>query len=495
MLSQVEQSIPSLPKIADSKKKSSLGQFFTPAGIARFMAGLFVNGSHDKCHLLDAGAGIGSLSSAFLDHWLSGGFDFQRVELDAFEVDNSLYFDLTQTLDKYKKHPNFSFKVRSTDFINASSEWLCGNLFAEEIPKYTHAILNPPYKKIRSDSAHRAALRRAGIETVNLYSAFVALSLALLDDRGQLVAIIPRSFCNGPYYRPFRNFLLERAAIHHIHLFESRNKAFKHDDVLQENIIIRLERGGEQGKVAISTSNDDGFTDLNIREYPFGRIVLPDDPEKFIRAPTSSKTNIIESRSAIRHSLTDIDIDVSTGPVVDFRLKEHLREMPEADTAPLLYPGHFKNGVAEWPKPELKKPNAIHRNNDTEKWLYPNDFYCVVRRFSSKEEKRRVVASVVDPNKFPNEPLLGFENHLNVFHDDKRGLPRTLAHGLAAFLNTTAVDDHFRAFNGHTQVNATDLKQMRYPSRDALTALGEWALKQGELTQEMIDKQLEMISA
>ena len=53
--------------------------------------------------------------------------------------------------------------------------------------------------------------------------------------------------------------------------------------------------------------------------------------------------------------------------------------------------------------------------------------------------------------------MLGFENHLNVFHQHKHGLPDNLAHGLAAFLNTTAVDEHFRRFNGHTQVNATDL--------------------------------------
>lgn len=106
------------------------------------------------------------------------------------------------------------------------------------VAPFSHAILNPPYKKIRSESEHRLILRRLGIETVNLYAAFVALSLLLLRRGGQLVAIIPRSFCNGPYYRPFREFLLARAAIRHIHLFASRNKTFKDDDVLQENIIV-----------------------------------------------------------------------------------------------------------------------------------------------------------------------------------------------------------------------------------------------------------------
>jgi adenine-specific DNA-methyltransferase len=138
----------------------------------------------------------------------------------------------------------------------------------------------------------------------------------------------------------------------------------------------------------------------------------------------------------------------------------------------------------------MKKSNAIERNADTEKWLYPNGFYCVVRRFSAKEEKRRIVASVVEPGAFGDAPALGFENHLNLFHENKRGLPEPLARGLAVFLNTTAVDEYFRRFNGHTQVNATDLRLMKYPSRDALIQLGKWAMQQGTLAQDQLDAKL-----
>lgn len=164
--------------------------------------------------------------------------------------------------------------------------------------------------------------------------------------------------------------------------------------------------------------------------------------------------------------------------------------MPEPGAVPLLYPSHLNIAGSVWPLESLKKPNAIMRNHDTEKWLYPNGFYCVVRRFSSKEEKRRVIAGLVDPTIFGKYEVLGFENHMNVFHEDKSGLPETLARGLAIFLNTTAVDEYFRRFNGHTQVNATDLKLMKYPSRNTLTKLGEWALKQKTLTQTQIDAQL-----
>ena len=493
MLLEIEQIRLTISKGIDSQKKSQLGQFFTPASIAQFMAEMFVKNENINCRLLDAGAGIGSLSAAFLDRWTSGGLNFQRVELDAFEIDPSLKFHLIQTFDKYNGYSSLSLTIRGTDFIHAAADYLSGSLFAETLPKYTHAILNPPYKKIPGQSAHRAALREVGIKTVNLYSAFVALTLLLLDERGQLVAIIPRSFCNGLYYRPFRKFIIRHAAIKQIHLFKSRNKAFKDDDVLQENIIIRLERSSQQGSVIISTSTDDSFSDLTVQEYPFDRIVFSDDQEQFIHVPTLSGINALDLYPSIRNSLSDLKINVSTGPVVDFRVKEHLCEMPDLNTVPLLYPTHFINYGCEWPKQDIKKPNAIKRNSDTEKWLYPNGFYCVVRRFSSKEEKRRVIANVVDPSQFPRVSALGFENHLNVFHSGKKSLPKALAFGIALFLSTTVVDEYFRTFNGHTQVNATDLKRMKYPNRETLITFGEWAITQIELTQEMIDDKLETL--
>lgn len=488
MLSIVEQTRLKVSGRTDAKKKSQLGQFLTPAKTASFMANLFPVSS-GECRLLDAGAGIGSLSSAFLERCAAGNLNFKEIHLKAFELDDSIHDELQHSLSSYIKKCNFFYEVIGNDFIEEAVN-------AIQFRKYnfTHAILNPPYKKIGSNSRSRLLLRQAGIETVNLYSAFVALAVAMAAPRGQVVAIIPRSFCNGPYYRPFRDFILERAAIRHMHLFESRSKAFKDDDVLQENIIIRLERDGQQGPVTISTSTDDSFSDLETHEHQFKRIVLPDDSERFIHVPTLAEKST-ELSPVIRYSLTDLGVKVSTGPVVDFRLKEHLRDMPGPGTVPLLYPGHFSCSATTWPQAGIKKPNAIQRNSKTEKWLYPNGFYCVVRRFSSKEENRRVVAGLVDPESFDGAAVLGFENHLNLFHENKGGLPQALAHGLTVFLNSTIVDDSFRRFSGHTQVNATDLKQMKYPSRTTLIELGEWAMQQGGLTQTLIDDKLGTLSA
>jgi adenine-specific DNA-methyltransferase len=477
------------PRIA-LQRKSELGQFMTPAPVARFMAGLFPPATMQTCRLLDAGAGVGALTSAFLDRWVSDrDLSFGRVEAEAHEIDNTLRVHLEQTLDSYAKRLPFTYRIFSGDFI---LEAACRRM--QTSGRFTHAILNPPYKKIHSTSPHRLILRQAGIETVNLYSAFVALTLTLMAPGGHVVAIIPRSFCNGPYYRPFRMFLLRHAALRHIHLFASRSAAFKDDEVLQENVIIRAERAAQQGEVVISNSTDDQFADLSTDRHAFERIVFPDDPEQFIHVPGSLGRNMIELSPDIRHSLNEIGIEVSTGPVVDFRLQHHIQQSPDKGTVPLLYPGHFAAHAIQWPKDGIKRGNAIKLNAATERWLYPNGFYTVARRFSAKEERRRIIASVVKPEAFPGAAKLGFENHLNVFHEDKHGLPEDIAHGLAAFLNTTAVDECFRRFNGHTQVNATDLRLMKYPSRKALIALGQWARVQDRLTQEMLDRRLKKLT-
>lgn len=467
------------------QKKAELGQFFTPSSVAEFMASLFPASKQKVCHLLDAGAGTGSLTSAFINRIIKGELKFLKIKVTAYEIDDAVRAPLTTSLKSHQKSTPLTFQIESRDFI----EHGVSQLRNKDLPLYTHVILNPPYKKINSESIHRKLLSQAEIETVNLYSGFVALSLELMNIGGYLVAIIPRSFCNGPYYQSFRELILKKSAIRHIHLFDSRNNAFKDDNVLQENIVIALERGGSHGSVCVSRSTDASFSDLSCHQYSFDRIVDINSIEKFIHIPTSINKSLIETSELISSTLEELDLTVSTGPIVDFRVREHLRQNFGKQTVPLLYPSHFLNQNSIWPIKNSKKPNAIAQNDATIKWLYPNGFYTVVRRFSTKEEQRRIIPSLVNPKHFPGVKLLGLENHLNVYHRNKSGLPENLARGLSIYLSTTIIDDYFRQFNGHTQVNATDLRLMPYPSTSILEKLGKWAKNQDTLTQKMIDHQ------
>lgn len=467
-----------LAVVTPRETKSALGQFMTPEPVARFMASMFKR-DRGPFSILEPGAGFGALATAALERWSRGELGKGGMRIVAHEIDDRVRPHLEGVLAHYR---DAEVRVVGGDYLaRAVADIEAGRR------EYSHAILNPPYKKIGTSSEARLLCRRAGLETVNMYSAFVGLALAQLRPGGQLVAIIPRSFCNGPYYKPFRQFILERAAIRWIHLFDSRDQAFSDDEVLQENVIILLERDSKQGMVTITTCRDARFEDVVKREVPFAEVVKPGDGELFIHIAVTDESDALADAPGVRCKLADLGLAVSTGPVVDFRLREHLVPMPARGTVPLLYPAHVSSRELCWPIEGSKKPNAICRNAETERWLFPIGVYAVVRRFSSKEERRRVIASMVIPDALPGASAIGFENHLNVFHRAKAGLDLEVAWGLFVYLNCTAVDEHFRRFNGHTQVNATDLRALPYPNLEALSKLGRWAASANVLDQHAID--------
>ena len=104
--------------------------------------------------------------------------------------------------------------------------------------------MNPPYFKLRKDSAHAKLMEKIVHGQPNIYAFFMALAARLLKQNGEIVAITPRSFCNGLYFRGFRHWYFERVALDHIHIFESRTETFKHSNVLQESIITKVHRLG-----------------------------------------------------------------------------------------------------------------------------------------------------------------------------------------------------------------------------------------------------------
>lgn len=484
----------------DPAKKGSLGQFFTSAPICLFMASLFdeIGG---QVNLLDPGCGPGTLTAAFTDETLRRR-SAQSLSVDVFDIEERIVPFIEETLSICASEAaNSNVKFNKTfilvDYILKSSRE--SGLFGEA-KHYTHCIMNPPYKKIPSSSEHRHALRSVGIETVNLYTGFVFLAIQQLQEGGELVAILPRSFCNGSYYQPFRELMLKETSIKHIHIFDSRNNAFSDDEVLQENIIIHLIKGKQQGNVKITSSpvadfhidkESDSVTasDMTTRIVAFERIVNPQDKNKFIHIAANERDQaIIDRLSLFTSSLDDLKIQVSTGPVVDFRLKDDLRQDIEEGAVPLIYPVHLNNGF-NWPK-DSKKPNAIAVSDQSRSWLWKHEGHFVItRRFSSKEEKRRIVATPYDSS-LPGV-LIGFENKLNVFHAKKVGFDKKVALGLYIYLNSTLLDKYYRLFGGHTQVNATDLRNIRYPTLESLSRIGA-QVESTDLTQKQIDDLLDM---
>jgi adenine-specific DNA-methyltransferase len=467
---------PAVIKTRNAKRE--LGQFLTPSPIAQFMASLF-SVRHQELRMVDAGAGEGTLSSALVDRICAAPNPPDTIKVTAYELDSSMLPLLRHNYERCLKRCaksgiEFSANIINADFVECASEIIRRDSLQRQKCAFNAAIMNPPYRKISSNSRTRRLLKAAGIETSNLYSAFVALTTKLLSASGELVAITPRSFCNGPYFRPFRELFLDTMSLRQIHLFESRSTAFSRDAVLQENVIVHAVKSREKPtSIVVSVSSGEPGAKVESRKCKYGHVVVPSDPASFIHLITDKSQLQVRGRiSRLTDSLPALGLTVSTGRVVDFRATELLRSSRVKEAVPLIRPCHFNGAIVQWPVERERKPCAIVDSEASRDLLVPKGTYVLVKRFTAKEERRRVVACVYDPARLPSARV-GFENHLNYFHSNGEGFDKYLAKGLTAFLNSTAVDVYFRHFSGHTQVNATDLRSLKYPSRAKLVKLGQ----------------------
>lgn len=451
----------------DAKTQESLGQFFTPSRAAVLIASMPCLPSSGTIRVLDPGAGSGALSAALVARVLIEQPDLS-VHVVAAEYDQGVTPYMTMTMDACVAAGGgkITYEVVSGDFIAAST----GFTPDPRLEDFDIVIQNPPYAKVAANSSVRKAVQEIGADAPNLYAAFLALGAAALKPGGQLVAITPRSFCNGPYFGAFRSYLLDRIALDRIHVFESRSTVFADTGVLQENVIFSGTRAGRRDTVVLSLSV--GHNDETVeRMVPYSDVVNPADPNRFVRlAVNADDTAIAEQMLSLPATLADLGVTASTGKVVDFRSRECLMTEHSDGMVPLIYPGNVRSGVIEHPR-EIRKAQWFQpRTQKDEAMLVPEGWYCVVKRFSAKEERRRIVAAVWSPERIAG--AVAFENHLNVFHHKGHGLDRDLARGLCWWLNSSLVDKFFRTFSGHTQVNATDLRTLRFPTAEVLRELG-----------------------
>lgn len=452
-----------------ASRRSDLGQFFTPLRAAALIASMPRLPRSGTMRVLDPGAGVGSLTAALVARAIRESPDL-ALEIVAVEADPHVAAYLGQTLEDCRIAG--AAQVTATGITGDLVTYATGfdRAVGPLSAPFDLVVMNPPYRKLGADSIARQALAAEGVDCPNLYCTFLAIGALALKPRGQLVAITPRSFANGPYFGAFRRFFLRQMTLDRVHVFESRSTVFADSDVLQENIVFSATRSGTPGNVMLSVSR--GHTDEAAkRTVTYAEILKPGDSHQFLHIPVDEQDpQISASIAALPSTLASLHLGVSTGRVVDFRARDFLHEQPVSGTAPLIYPGNLREGRIRWPL-AIRKPQAIADNADTSKLLLPAGHYVVTRRFSAKEERRRVVAVVCDPADL-QPGNIGFENHLNVFHDDSQGLNPQLALGLCLWLNSTVLDRYFRMFSGHTQVNATDLRSLRYPSRKQLCQLG-----------------------
>jgi adenine-specific DNA-methyltransferase len=462
----------------EARKKK--GQFFTPPEVCRFMASLFSPKLSATFRLLDPGAGSGSLTAAVCDRFLDLRSP-RHLDIHLFENDSEVVPFLRETLEycaqALREHGHsMTYEIHVKDFILDAAATVFGHpsLFNDfpSLGEFDGVIMNPPYFKVNKASPYARVMEDVVHGQPNIYAFFLAAAAQVLRPGGELVAITPRSFCNGLYFRGFRRWFLEKMAFDHIHLFESRTEAFR--DVLQESLITAAHRlGNPSASITVSTSYGLNIYAAKSALLPTATVIDDSCGHANIRIPLSLEDRAIaEIIESWTYRFPDAGLRISTGPVVMFRATEFLLpQLNGKNSAPLFSVFNVKPFQTEWPVIHKKHPAALKVCPNSQRLLLPTQNYLLLRRFSAKEERRRLTASCLIASEV-SQPFIALENHLNYVYHAERELTTDEVYGLAALFNSALLDRYFRTISGNTQVNATEVRSMKFPALSAVATIG-----------------------
>ena len=465
------------------KERKKYGQFFTSKETARFMAELYtIPENLSKVRILDSGAGSGILSCALLER-LEQMDSIQMIELTCYENDDNILGLLKENLYICQANSKKDIQIHIITDNYITSQYLDFNHMLGGNPnpkKYDFVIGNPPYMKIPKDAPEATAMPEICYGAPNLYFIFAAMGLFNLGNEGEMVYIIPRSWTSGAYFKRFRQYFLTEGKLEHIHLFVSRNKVFDKEDVLQETIIIKVKKTNqtpEKVTITSSQSNND-FDNLASLIVPYSLVVSGNDYYVYL-VTDEKEVSVLKKLHRFDKTLPDIGLKMKTGLTVDFRNREILRDNAEEGAIPLFYSQHIKQGEVYFP---IQKENEYVVTNQ-KGLMQDNRNYLFVKRFTAKEERRRLQCGVYLSKKYPQYKKISTQNKINFVDGLITEMSECLVYGLYVIFNSTLYDEYYRILNGSTQVNSTEINAMPVPDLESIQEMGKKLMKSKDMSE------------
>jgi len=472
-----------MPK--DLRKK--YGQFFTSKETAIFMAELFdIPSNKTTLKILDAGAGSGILSIALLER-LQTFPHIQSIELTCYENDPHIIDLLKDNLTWVQNNSNvrFSYAIRTENYILSQDLEYNEKLGANPSPeKYDLVIGNPPYMKISKDAFEAKTMSDVCYGAPNLYFLFATMGVFNLENNGEMVYIIPRSWTSGAYFKRFRQKFLSECVLEHIHLFVSRDKVFETESVLQETMIIKVCKTKQRPQnitITTSQSNSD-FSNKTHFLAPYDSVVSGEDCYVYLTT-TESETETLKTLNRWNDTLLSIGLKMKTGLTVDFRNRDMLRDIAEPQAVPLFYSQHIQNGRVVFP---IKREHE-YIVTEQEGLLQANTNYLFVKRFSEKEEHRCLQCGIYLARKNSQYSQISTQNKIN-FIAGTKALSDCVVHGLYVLFNSTLYDSYYRILNGSTQVNSTEINSMPVPPMNIIEAMGKELIRERDYSEISCDR-------
>lgn len=473
-----------IPKTVRKKN----GQFFTSFEIAKFMATVFdLSILPENVSICDPGAGTGILSAAIVDR-LCDDTGVKSIHLTCYETDSEVQELLRENLEMIKAMSviPLDYDLIGENYILSQQHYFKQDIFATPDPiKYDLIISNPPYAKMIRDDASAQAMSTVVHGVPNLYFLFASMSLFNLKDGAEMVYIIPRSWISGAYFTCFREYLLQYGRLVQIHLFVSRDKVFR-EEVLQETMIIKVRKSVETPASILITSSqsDRDFNSITVIDVPYNSVIV--GKYKYIFLPTcSDDMAVIRKIHKYEKTLPEEGLRMRTGIIVNFRQWNALRKEPGDHIVPLFCSQHIRDGRVHH-NPSGKgfdwiidgKPELIQKNKN----------YVFCKRFTAKEERRRLQCGIYLADDFHEYTFIGTQNKINyVDKVDGSDMDIPTVYGIYTLLNSTLFDMYYRVLNGSTQVNSTEVNTIPVPPFKLIKEMGARLMESGDITTENCD--------
>lgn len=477
-----------------TKHKKDNGQFFTPTQIAHLMAS-YCDLDKNDIKILDPGCGTAVLTCALIEYLIKINSNINFIDLVVYETDPNLISYSQKSITYLKTWlSNKGIKLQSLlhihDFILDNAKALKENYNGD---KYDLIISNPPYFKLsKEDEKTKSAIELVSGQP-NIYSIFMGIASKLLSENGELIFITPRSFASGNYFRAFRELFFNTVQIDKIHLFNSRKDTFNRDSVLQETVIIKAIKQEINPNKKVLVSSSIGLKDIfepTLKYFNSSELVNLNSKEKILHLPTSEKEeSILNLVSTWENVLLDFDIQISTGPVVSFRATNFIQNIYQNGTvflAPLFWLHNVNKMVLEWPKQLKEKGQYIRIESGSKSLLLPNKNYIFLRRFSTKDDKSRLIAAPYFCNYFKSD-YIGVENKVNYIYRKNGHLERSEVVGFCALINSELFDTYFQIFNGNVNVSATELREMKFPPANDIKQIGNQIILSNNYSMENVN--------
>ncbi len=468
-------------------ERKKYGQFFTSKETAIFMSSLFDIPNKENIRVLDTGAGAGILTATIVDR-INRMEGVRKVDIVCIENDPNILELLNDNLQYLRKVSKYTinYTILNKNFIVDFSQDFNSGINSME--QFDLIIGNPPYKKLNKLDPEAQAMSSIVYGSPNLYFLFMAMSIHNLKRDGELVYIIPRSWTSGAYFKKFREYLFNNISFEHFHLFVSRNKVFSHEKVLQETMIVKVRKSKTSNRnitITSSLSNDD-FHNIERIEAEYDLIASSRDNYIYL-ITNAQELSVLKKVNGWKTTLPDLGLKMKTGITVDFRNRDCITDEKNSEVVPLIYSRHISNGEIEFPKYVGGEYLIPKRNGLIQK----NKNYLMVKRFTSKEEKRRLQCAIYLAKDFPEYDYISTQNKVN-FIDSVIEMSECVVYGLYVLFNSTLYDVYYRVLNGSTQVNSTEMNNIPVPDIDVIKKLGNALSRSKDLSEENCNKILEV---